>query len=139
MFVLHAVGGRQLALLAYFMAAACIQLRLLANLLDGMLAVEGGLGSPAGELYNEIPDRLSDVLILAAAGYAIPAIAWAPELGWGVAVLAVLTAYVRAFGGSLGQPQDFCGPMGKPQRMAVMTAGCIGAAIGGRDIVLLAR
>jgi phosphatidylglycerophosphate synthase len=50
------------------LAAAAIQLRLLCNLLDGMLAVEGGLKTPLGELYNEIPDRLADVAILAGAG-----------------------------------------------------------------------
>src|SRR4051812_8385970 len=39
-------------------AAACIQLRLLCNLLDGLLAIEGGLKSKTGDLYNEVPDRL---------------------------------------------------------------------------------
>src|SRR5688572_21882307 len=31
----------------------CVQLRLCANLLDGLVAVEGGKGSAVGELYNE--------------------------------------------------------------------------------------
>ncbi len=38
---------------------------------------------------------------------------------------AVLTAYVRGFGGSAGLPQDFCGPMAKQQRMATLTFACI--------------
>jgi len=46
-----------------------------------------------------------------------------------VRLAAALTAYVRVFGGSLGLPQDFRGPMAKQQRMAVMTGGCILAAI----------
>src|SRR5262249_29494478 len=46
-------------------AAAMIQLRLLCNLLDGMLAVEHGLKSPTGDLFNDVPDRIEDVLILA--------------------------------------------------------------------------
>lgn len=101
-------------------AAAAIQLRLLCNLLDGLVAVEGGLASPDGELYNEVPDRIADALILVAAGYA----AGVAELGWAAALAAALTAYVRMLGGALGQPQDFGGPMAKPQRMALMTAAC---------------
>ncbi|MEQ1843429.1 MAG: CDP-alcohol phosphatidyltransferase family protein, partial [Verrucomicrobiales bacterium] len=49
----------------WILAAAGVQLRLLCNLMDGMLAVEGGLKTPNGDLYNEFPDRLSDILILA--------------------------------------------------------------------------
>jgi hypothetical protein len=41
----------------------------------------------------------------------------------------VLTAYVRVFGGSVGLAQDFCGPMAKQQRMAVLTGACIISAI----------
>lgn len=105
--------------------AVAIQARLLCNLLDGMVAVEGGKKSPLGQLYNEIPDRLADCILIVALGYAIDL----PSLGWLGALAAVLTAYVRAFGGSLGLPQDFRGPMAKPHRMAVMTAGCLlGAA-----------
>jgi phosphatidylglycerophosphate synthase len=45
------------------------------------------------------------------------------------AAAAVLTAYVRAFGASLGQPQDFCGPFAKPQRMFFFTVGSLGAIV----------
>jgi phosphatidylglycerophosphate synthase len=106
-------------------AALLIQLRLLANLLDGMVAIGGGLRTSAGEVFNEFPDRLSDVLILAGAGYSVPAVVWGPALGWAAAVLAVLTAYVRALGASLGTAQYFCGPMAKPQRMAATTLACL--------------
>jgi hypothetical protein len=40
-------------------------------------------------------------------------------------VAAVLTAYVRVLGGSLGLKEHFCGPMAKPHRMAVLTAACL--------------
>jgi phosphatidylglycerophosphate synthase len=73
--------------------AAAVQLRLLCNLLDGLVAIEGGRGSATGELFNELPDRVSDVLALVAAGYAVTWVAWAPELGWAAALAAVLTAY----------------------------------------------
>ena len=112
-------GGRAALLIA---AAAGIQLRLLCNLLDGMVAVEGGLRSKSGEIWNDAPDRLADALVLVAAGHALPGFPGAVELGWTAALLAVLTAYVRLLGGATGLPQDFCGPMAKPHRMAAMTA-----------------
>lgn len=123
-------------------AAASIQLRLLCNMLDGLLAVEGGLASRVGDLYNDVPDRIADVLILAGAGYAI-AWTWGEPLGWAAATAAVLTAYVRVLGGALGARQYFVGPMAKPQRMAALTAASILSlgelAIGNlRGIVLAA-
>ncbi len=107
------------------LAVGFILLRLLANVTDGLVAVEGGLKSPTGDLFNEVPDRLSDVIIIAGAGYAIPGIAWAVSLGWLAAVLAVLTAYVRMLGATLGFDQDFSGPMAKAARMVVLFTGCI--------------
>ncbi len=111
-------------------AAAFLQLRLLCNLMDGMVAVEGGFRSKSGEVWNDVPDRISDPLILVPAGYAITVHPWGIELGWAAGLLAVLTAYARMLGGALGLKQDFGGIMAKPQRMAVMTVACIAAAAG---------
>jgi len=119
-------GGRALLLV---LAAAGIQLRLLCNLLDGMVAVEGGRGTKSGEVFNDAPDRLADVLVFVGAGYALRWPEWASALGWVAALLAVLTAYVRILGGSLGLVQDFCGPMAKQHRMALMTAACLLSAV----------
>ena len=94
----------------FLAAAACIQLRLLANMLDGMVAVEGGRQTPAGALYNEVPDRLADSIFIVALGVVIGE----PWLGWLGALLAALTAYIRTLGGALGLAQDFRGPMAKP-------------------------
>jgi phosphatidylglycerophosphate synthase len=101
--------------------AAGIQLRLLCNLLDGMVAIEGGKKSKVGVLYNEVPDRLADSLFLVALGYAIGI----PWLGWLAALAAAVTAYIRVLGGTFGLAQDFRGPLAKQHRMAVMTAGCL--------------
>jgi phosphatidylglycerophosphate synthase len=101
--------------------AVGIQLRLLCNLLDGMVAVEGGRKSRVGVLYNEVPDRIADSLFIVALGYAIAT----PWLGWLGALAAAVTAYVRVLGGSLGLAQDFRGPMAKQHRMAVMTLACL--------------
>jgi len=103
------------------LAAVGIQLRLVCNLLDGMVAIEGGRKSKVGMLYNEVPDRVADSLFLVALGYCV-GIAW---LGWLAALAAAVTAYIRVLGGTFGLAQDFRGPMAKQHRMAVMTAGCL--------------
>jgi phosphatidylglycerophosphate synthase len=124
----HATRPVQVLLLLF--AAGLIQLRLLANMLDGLVAVEGGRKTATGDLFNEVPDRFADVLILAPAGYAVT---WLGTLGitfgWLVALLAVLTAYVRLFGGSLGFQQSFIGPMAKQHRMALLTLACFASIL----------
>ncbi|HEV2784947.1 MAG TPA: hypothetical protein VGV67_01055 [Solirubrobacteraceae bacterium] len=119
--------GTQVALLIG--AGLLIQARLAANMLDGLVAVEGRMATPSGPLFNEVPDRLADLLVLVPAGYAISWVGWGPELGWAAGVLAVLTAYVRLLGGSLGLEQRFSGPMAKPHRMFVLTLACVAAAL----------
>lgn len=114
-------GGRVAFLL---LAGGCVQARLLCNLFDGLVAVEGGLRTKTGEIYNELPDRLSDVLFLAAAGYATFWTGWERDLGWAAAALAVMVAYVRALGGQMGAAQQFGGPMAKQQRMFTLTLAC---------------
>lgn len=109
------VGTRVLLLI---LGALFCQLRLLCNLLDGMVAVEGGKGEADGPFWNEFPDRIADILILAGIGYGIAA----PGLGWAAAAFAVLTAYVRELARATGNPSDFGGPMAKQHRMAVVTA-----------------
>ncbi len=111
------------------LAALFIQLRLLCNLFDGMVAVEGGKSSPSGELFNDIPDRITDPLILVATGYAINVVGWGAEVGWSAGLFAVMTAYIRTLSASIGAPVDFKGPMAKQHRMAVLTFACIVAAI----------
>lgn len=102
----------------WLLGAALVQLRLLANLLDGMVAIGRGIASPVGELFNEVPDRVSDTAVLAGLGWA----AGQPALGLGAALAAMATAYVRAVGRATGAPSDFRGPMAKQHRMAVVTA-----------------
>ena len=105
-------------------AALGCQCRLLCNLFDGMVAVEGGRGAADGPFWNEAPDRVADALILVGLGLAT-GYAW---LGWAAATLAIGTAYVRELGSAQGAGADFRGPMAKPHRMAVATAAAILAA-----------
>ncbi len=106
---------------ALLAAALCVQLRLLCNLLDGMVAIEGKRQSPTGALFNEGPGSFGGLAVHRRAGLCR---SHAPALGWFGALAAAVTAYIRVLGGSLGLPQDFRGPMAKPHRMAVLT-GCL--------------
>ncbi len=111
-------GSRVALLLA---AALFCQFRLLCNLFDGMVAIEGGKQAPDGPFWNEFPDRIADIVILVGAGYG----ADVPALGWAAAAMAVLTAYTRELGRACGLPADFAGPMAKQHRMATITAAAL--------------
>jgi len=110
----------------FVLAAAFVQLRLLANMLDGMVALGAGGSSPLGDMWNEVPDRFADALILVGAGYAIGGNV---VLGYVATMLALLTAYLRAFGATHGVMGLFLGPMAKPHRMAAVTAACLWGAL----------
>lgn len=112
---------------AFIIAAISIQLRLLCNMLDGMVAVENGKSTPSGELFNEFPDRLSDTILLVGAGYAAGG-GYAIFAGWFAACLAMATAYIRAFGARYLTSQDFQGPMAKQHRMFTLTVGALASA-----------
>jgi phosphatidylglycerophosphate synthase len=123
-------------------AAAGIQLRLLCNMLDGMVAVEGKMASKTGDIFNELPDRIADPLIIVPVGYAIIRFyTLTPALGWCAGLLAVMTAYVRVLAGSVRVKQDFVGPMAKQHRMATLTIAIIVDAVAGylryRDYALM--
>src|SRR5437899_2926146 len=114
----------------WLIAALGAQLRLTANMLDGMVAAAAGRATNVGELYNEVPDRVSDAAVFIGAGYA-----WGGNvaLGYIATILAIFTAYVRAAGKIAGGPNEFCGPMAKQHRMLVITLVCLYSAITPRS------
>src|SRR5437870_7699212 len=114
----------------WLVAALGAQLRLTANMLDGMVAVVSSRASKVGELYNEVPDRVSDAAVFIGAGFA-----WggSAALGYIATILAIFTAYVRAAGKIAGAPNEFCGPMAKQHRMLVVTLICLYSAITPRS------
>jgi phosphatidylglycerophosphate synthase len=109
----------------WLLGALCVQLRLLANLLDGMVAIGRGIASPAGELFNEVPDRVSDTAVFLGLGVACGNVG----LGLAAALAAMATAYVRAVGKAAGAPSDFRGPMAKQHRMALVTGLAVLCAV----------
>src|SRR5438045_1882357 len=114
----------------WLIAALGAQLRLTANMLDGMVALASGRASKVGELYNEIPDRVSDAAVFIGAGFA-----WGGNiaLGYIAAFLAVFTASVLVAGQIAGAPNEFCGPMAKQHRMLVVTLICLYSAVTPRS------
>jgi len=110
----------------WLVAALGAQLRLTANMLDGMVALASGRASKTGELYNEVPDRISDAAVFIGAGFA-----WGGNitLGYIATILSIFTAYIRAAGKIAGAPNEFCGPMAKQHRMLVITVICVYSAV----------
>jgi phosphatidylglycerophosphate synthase len=101
-------------------AAAFCHLRLWFNMLDGMVALAAGKASWRGEILNDLPDRISDVLIFA--GVAHSGLC-NPFSGYWAAILALLTAYVGMFGQAVGVQREFSGIMAKPWRMVTLHLG----------------
>lgn len=94
--------------------------RLWLNMLDGMVALASGKASLRGEILNDLPDRVSDVLIFA--GLAHSAFC-NPFLAYWAAIGAVFTAYVGTFGQAVAGRREFGGLMSKPWRMVMVHLG----------------
>jgi phosphatidylglycerophosphate synthase len=103
-----------------FAAPLFCYLRLWFNMLDGMVALASGKASWRGEILNDLPDRVSDVLIFAGVAHS----GWMnPLIGYWAAIFALLTAYVGMFGQAVGVQREFSGVMSKPWRMVALHAG----------------
>lgn len=108
--------------IGYLFAALFIQARLLANLFDGMVAVEHDQHQADGGFWNEFPDRPADVLILTGMGIAAGSL----TLGLLASIGALLTAYTRSLGDTLTPGISyFQGPMAKQHRMFAATLGAL--------------
>jgi phosphatidylglycerophosphate synthase len=117
------------------LAIAGIQLRLICNLMDGLVAIEFNKKSKTGDLYNEIPDRLGDAAIILGAGLYVQQLPYGMHLAWACVALSILTAYIRTLGASLGHGHKFLGPMAKQHRMALLTVAILIEAIVGFDAI----
>lgn len=101
-------------------AAAFCYLRLWFNMLDGMVALASNKASKLGEVFNEMPDRASDVIIFAGvahSGLCEPVLAY-----WAI-IMALAVAYVGTFGQAVGVGRQFGGVMSKPWRMVFLHVG----------------
>ena len=97
-------------------------LRLWLNMFDGMVALAAGKASRKGEIVNDLPDRISDVLIFAGVAHS----GWCNAYyAYWVAIAAVLVAYVGLFGQAVGVQREFSGVMAKPWRIVVLSIGAL--------------
>ena len=106
-------------------------LRLWLNMLDGMVAVTAGKASRRGEILNDLPDRVSDVIIFVGVAHSG---LMNPIFGYWAVIAAVLTAYVGLFGQALGVQREFGGIMSKPWRMVALHIGAwLALFLGGQS------
>jgi len=111
-------SGRNMWLL--IIAPLFCYLRLWFNMLDGMVAIAAGKASARGEIVNDLPDRISDVLIFVGVAHSG---LMNPLIGYWTAILSLLTAYVGLFGQAIAGRREFSGVMSKPWRMVVLSLG----------------
>ena len=98
----------------------CCYLRLWFNMLDGMVAVAAGKASARGEIVNDLPDRISDVIIFAGVAQSD---LMNPVIGYWTAIVSLFTAYVGLFGQAIRGRREFSGIMSKPWRMVALSLG----------------
>jgi phosphatidylglycerophosphate synthase len=102
--------------------------RLVLNLLDGAVARRTGASHPRGELYNEVGDRVGDIVLLGAPALLPGVEGRAVLLG---VVLAVLASYVGIVARAAGGRRLYHGILAKPGRMVlVAVAAPLSLAIG---------
>jgi len=89
-------------------------------MLDGMVALASGKASWRGEILNDLPDRISDILIFIGVAHSGLGSAYG---GYWAALLALLTAYVGMFGQAVDVQREFSGLMSKPWRMVTLHIG----------------
>ena len=111
-------SGRNMWLL--IIAPLFCYLRLWFNMLDGMVAVAAGKATARGEIVNDLPDRISDVIIFVGVAHSG---LMNPLIGYWTAIFSLFTAYVGLFGQAIGGRREFSGMMSKPWRMVALSLG----------------
>lgn len=96
--------------------------RLALNALDGMLAQQTGKARPAGEILNEVSDRLADVAIFLGLTLS-PAV----DKTWGLlSIISILiVSYVGILGKAVAGERVYIGVLGKADRMIYLMIACL--------------
>ena len=121
------VAGWLLALSRTFPAGLLVVpsllfLRLLLNVLDGVIAEETHKASARGEALSEFADRLADVAVLV--GFAASGWGWLPAAVASI-IIVLLVSYIGILGKAVGAGRQYGGLMGKPDRMVVIMVACL--------------
>jgi phosphatidylglycerophosphate synthase len=117
-----ALGGAALALAAeapgLLLAVPLLAgVRLVLNLLDGMVARRTGQARPIGEVWNELGDRAADVFFIGGLAFH-PAVE--PRIALAAVVAAVLASYAGVATKAAGGTRQYGGILSKPGRMIVL-------------------
>lgn len=111
-----------------WLAPPCLLVRLLFNLMDGLVSREMGLASAWGEVKNEFGDRVADTLIflgLVGGGYADPRLA-------ALALALILwISYLGILSKATGGPRMYGGLFGKGDRMISLALFTLYPLLGG--------
>jgi phosphatidylglycerophosphate synthase len=128
-----AVAGQSPALLLAvpLLAAA----RLVLNILDGTVARRTGRARAVGELWNELGDRVADVLFIGGLAFH-PSVE--PRLALAAVIAAILASYAGVTARAAGGRRQYGGVMSKPGRMIVLAVAAPAAYITGDGRLLAA-
>ncbi|MDD5557368.1 MAG: hypothetical protein PHN82_08980 [bacterium] len=92
-------------------------LRMTLNTLDGVIAIRRGNLSLRGEIVNALPDRYSDLLVVAGVALSPLCRGW---LGLAALCSMVLVSYTGMLGRALGVSWQHHGPLGKVERLIIL-------------------
>jgi CDP-diacylglycerol---glycerol-3-phosphate 3-phosphatidyltransferase len=101
-------------------------IRMACNALDGAVARRTSTVTARGAVTNELADRAADLLTLAALA---PVVGVAPAAA--AAVVALATSFVAVLAQAVTGRRIAAGPLGKPDRVAVLSVGATAAVLVG--------
>jgi archaetidylinositol phosphate synthase len=114
--------------LALWIVPPCVLLRLICNLMDGLIAREQGVADAMGEVKNELGDRLADTAIflgLICGGYADPRLA-----SFALALI-LIGSFLGILSKALGGSRLYIGLFGKGDRMISLALFTLYPALSG--------
>ena len=92
-------------------------LRMTLNTIDGVMAIQRGKHTLTGEIVNALPDRYSDIFVVAGITLSPLCRDW---LGLAALATMFLVSYTGMLGKAIGLSWQHQGPMGKVERLIVM-------------------
>jgi archaetidylinositol phosphate synthase len=121
-----AAGAFYLGEVWYLIGAALVFLNGSLDLLDGALARELEVDSPAGDLLDHVLDRYADVVILAGLAAGIERYA----LGFAAVTGVLLTSYLGTQIEAIGMDREYGGLLGRADRLALISLVAAVASLG---------
>jgi phosphatidylglycerophosphate synthase len=87
------------------------------NTIDGVIAIEQGKTSLAGEIVNALPDRYSDIFVMLAIAFSSYC---RTSVGAIAAICVLLVSYTGMLGKAIGVNWQHQGPLGKVERLILI-------------------